>query len=222
AGYYLRCRREEDGLHIFVDETYQAKVTGNWGKSVVGLVTEDLPAIYNGIQHYQSGSVAVKTITIDPASCETGESMKLNVTILPLNATNTLLKWESSDPSIVSVDDSGTITRHGQGNVKITAWASDGGVVRGTIDLLETGLNVNESDGAIVLFPNPVNEVLHYAIPDNVKEVSVYSVTGKMLMSQVPDGTNHLSTEDLMAGIYLFVVKTEKEIYTKRFTVIRN
>ncbi|MEA4981770.1 MAG: family 43 glycosylhydrolase, partial [Paludibacter sp.] len=47
AGYYLRCRREEDGLHIFVDETYQAKVTGNWGKSVVGLVTEDLPAIYN-------------------------------------------------------------------------------------------------------------------------------------------------------------------------------
>ena len=222
AGYYLRCRREEDGLHIFVDETYQAKVTGNWGKSVVGLVTEDLPAIYNGIQHYQSGSVAVKTITIDPASCETGESVKLNATILPVNATNTILKWESSDPSIVSVDDSGTITRHSPGNVKITGWASDGGAVRGTIDLLETGLKANESDGSFILFPNPVKDVLHYTIPDNVNEVSVYSVTGKMLMSQVPDGTNRLSTGDLKPGIYLFVVKTEKEVYTKRFTVIRN
>ena len=94
--------------------------------------------------------------------------------------------------------------------------------MRGTIDLLETGLKVNESDRAIILFPNPVNDVLHYTVPDDVNELSVYSVTGKMLMSQIPDGTKRLSTGDLMPGIYLFVATTEKEVYTKRFTVIRN
>jgi hypothetical protein len=64
AGYFLRCRREEDGLHLFVDDVYMANVEGDWGQSRVGLVTENLGATYNGMLFYQSGNEPVGTTAI--------------------------------------------------------------------------------------------------------------------------------------------------------------
>jgi hypothetical protein len=222
SGYFLRCRREEDGLHIFVDDTYQAVLMGSWGKSQVGLYTENLPTTFNGMLHYQSGGVAVKTITIEPAVCGIGESVKLYATVLPVNATNTRLKWESTNPAVVGVSDDGTITRHTAGAAKISAYASDGGVVKGTIDLIETGLNENESTRALNIYPNPVSDVLNYSVWTDTKELLVYSLTGKKLISHIPDGTNRMHIESLPSGIYLLVAGTDNEIYTRRFTVIKN
>ena len=70
SGYFLRGRREEDGLHLFVDDVYHGSIQGNWGRSQVGLYTENMPAIFNGMLHYQSGGISVKTITIEPADCQ--------------------------------------------------------------------------------------------------------------------------------------------------------
>lgn len=222
AGYFLRCRREDDGLHIFVDDSYKTVVTGNWGKSVVGLYTENLAATFNGMLYYQSGSVAVKTITIDPAVCNTGESVKLNARVLPLNATNTTLKWESNNPEIVSVSSDGTITRHTNGAVKITAYSCDGGLVKGSVDLIETALSDTKSEPVFQIYPNPVTRELHYWLSEQPDELSVYSLAGEKLKSHMPDGSNKIFVDNLKSGIYLLVARTENAMQTKRFTVIRN
>lgn len=222
AGYFLRCRREEDGLHLFLDDTYQTVVTGNWGKSQVGLFTEGMPGVFNGLLHYQSGSVAVKTISIAPASCSVGQSVKLTATVAPANATNTRLKWESSNPAIMTVSDDGTVTRHASGSVKITANTSDGGTVKGSVDLLETSLSETKVSQHLQIYPNPASTELHYSLVEMANDLSVYSLTGEKLQSHIPDGSNKIRIDNLSTGVYLLVARTEHEIQSKRFAVIRN
>ena len=42
----------EDGLHLFVDDVYHGSIQGNWGRSQVGLYTENT-GYFNGMLHYQ-------------------------------------------------------------------------------------------------------------------------------------------------------------------------
>ncbi len=219
SGYFLRCRRESDGLHLFVDDAYIAKVEGNWGKASVGLYTENLPAIYNGMLHYQSGAVAVKSITIDPVECAPGESVKLNATILPLNATNQTLYWESSDPSIASVSEDGTLTRHASGNVKITAYTTDGGIVKGSAELHATGLKKIIRE-AFRVFPNPANHVLYYS-PEDAGEITIYSLAGEKVLHHIPDGSDQICIDRLNPGMYFLFAQNNDQVYTSRFIVNR-
>ncbi len=219
AGYFLRCRREADGLHLFVDDTYAAKIEGNWGKASVGLYTENLPAIYNGMLYYQTGGVSVKSITVEPVICAVGESVKLTAAILPLNATNQTLYWESSDPSIASVSEYGTLTRHKSGNVKITAYTTDGGIVKGTVELQASGLKKANSE-SFRIFPNPANQVLYYS-PENFREMTIYSLTGEKMAYHIPDGSNQIRIDALNPGMYFLSVQNNDRIYVTPFIVSR-
>lgn len=55
AGSFFRCRRENGGLHLFVDDTYLGEVKGNWDKSSVGLFTENQSTTFNGMLFYELG-----------------------------------------------------------------------------------------------------------------------------------------------------------------------
>lgn len=52
-------------------------------------------------------------------------SETLELTILPEDASNKSVEWSSSDPSIVTVDENGTVTAIKKGDVKITAKVKD-------------------------------------------------------------------------------------------------
>ena len=81
------------------------------------------------------GMQAFCTVTVNPAPIDV-ESVKLNATTLtlaqgatrgltayvtPYNADDTTVTWSSSDPSVASVDDSGTVTAIREGTATITA-----------------------------------------------------------------------------------------------------
>lgn len=55
AGSFLRCRKENDELHLFIDDNYLGEVKGNWGKSSVGLFTDNQSATFNGMLFYELG-----------------------------------------------------------------------------------------------------------------------------------------------------------------------
>ncbi|MEA4976633.1 MAG: T9SS type A sorting domain-containing protein, partial [Paludibacter sp.] len=108
------------------------------------------------------------------------------------------------------------------GAVKLTAYTADGGVVRGTLDLLETGLEDGLKEQEVMLYPNPVRDVLHYVVSAGTRKLSVYSLGGEKLLSHLPDGTNHIRVDGLQPGIYLLLADTGDKMQAKRFTVIRN
>lgn len=71
-----------------------------------------------------------------------GGSTNLDVTVIPDNASNPTVKWESSDDTIASVDENGKVTGHKPGTVTITATTEDGGHKK------EFTVTVSKKDGA--------------------------------------------------------------------------
>ncbi len=71
--------------------------------------------------------VAVKKISIDdaPKSMRVGESEELDHKVSPSNATRNGVVWESSDPSVVSVNKFGDITAHKAGSATISLYSWD-------------------------------------------------------------------------------------------------
>ena len=73
--------------------------------------------------------VAVSSISLDKTSASmiVGETLQLNVTFTPYNATNKKLKWSSDDESVVTVSDSGLVTALKVGAASIYVESLDGG-----------------------------------------------------------------------------------------------
>lgn len=73
--------------------------------------------------------IYVKTITINQTdlSLYTNQTAQLTATVLPENATDSKIKWSSSDEKVAIVGDNGLITAISPGYAKITATANDGG-----------------------------------------------------------------------------------------------
>ena len=75
-----------------------------------------------------SQPVPVTSVTLDTnkMTVKSGEIFKLTDTILPSDATNKNVKWSSTDDSIASVNQDGTVTAHGAGKAIITVEAENG------------------------------------------------------------------------------------------------
>ncbi len=69
----------------------------------------------------QSLQIKTKKLTV-----AFGESGTVEVTIKPQDATNTMLKWTSSDPGVCEVDKNGKITAVVAGDCEITCTTMDG------------------------------------------------------------------------------------------------
>ena len=84
----------------------------------------------NQTQPETSSIVRVQGVTVTPQVIQLlaiGETKQLAARIAPLNATDQALAWESSDPSVATVDGSGLVTAIGAGaGVFITVFTHDG------------------------------------------------------------------------------------------------
>jgi len=72
-------------------------------------------------------TIDVTSVTIDPLSAELlmGSTLTINATVLPDNATNKTITWESSEPKIATVTN-GLVTPMANGDVTITARTQNG------------------------------------------------------------------------------------------------
>jgi len=105
----------EDGLVTGVSAGY-AYV---WAESADGFARK---ACY-----FQISNVAIKSITLpEKLPITLGQTCRMQPEILPANATFQTLAWQSSQPTVVSVDEDGVITANALGTAVITASATDG------------------------------------------------------------------------------------------------
>lgn len=76
----------------------------------------------------KSNTISVTRIELTPSSAtlEIGETIQLNATAYPTNATNRSLNWTTENYSVASVSNSGLVTARGAGRVWIWARATDG------------------------------------------------------------------------------------------------
>lgn len=76
----------------------------------------------------KSNTISVTRVDMSPesATMEVGETLQLNATAYPTNATNRNLNWTTENYSVASVSSSGLVTARGTGRVWIWARAEDG------------------------------------------------------------------------------------------------
>ncbi len=89
-----------------------------------GTLDERLAESLGGSVIYKVTSVSLNknNLTLD-----VGKSETLTATITPSNATNQNVTWESSNPSVATVDESGKVTAVAPGEATITVTTADGG-----------------------------------------------------------------------------------------------
>jgi hypothetical protein len=218
SSYYLRGRRENDKLYIYVDDSLKLTINGNWDKSKIGLFTENSFASFNGILSYQTGKVPVTKIIIPPLNCGINESIQLNAIVEPINATNKNLVWVSSDTLIATINKNNVLTRHSRGTVTITAWAADGGLVKGSVTLGESSGVKNINGSKVLIFPNPSDKELIIKSSIPIQRIDVFSLLGKkVLENSLAGDIEKLNIENLVKGIYLINLYTENEKIIQKF-----
>lgn len=93
-------------------------------------VTVNFIGNYEGTKElgFAVSAVPVESISLDMESMtlEIGEQKKLTAAILPDNATDKSILWESSDSSVVTVDDSGMVKAIAVGTAYVIATTADG------------------------------------------------------------------------------------------------
>lgn len=116
-------------------------------------------------------------------------SLQLNAAIAPLDATDTTIVWNSSNPSVVMVSTNGELTGLTPGNATITVQARDGGKVKATCNV--TVLPVLKGDSNdddlvnIVDAVNTVNHILNRATAVFAEEAADANNDGSISISDV-------------------------------------
>lgn len=100
--------------------------------------------------NYPGAFIPVESILLQPSSleCQTGENIKVSATVLPENATDKTLKFESSDESVATVDEEGNVKVLKEGTCVITVSTVDGSNIKA--ECLITGLS-----GVETIFADP-------------------------------------------------------------------
>lgn len=126
--------------------------------------------------------IPVASVSLNQTSIalETGDTFVLEATVLPSNATDASVSWESDNPSIATVT-GGTVTAIAEGSAKITAKAGEKSAVckvtvtekpvaveSVTLDITHTSINLGESLQltATVLPENAADKTVTWASSD--------------------------------------------------------
>ena len=116
---------------------YEGNHSVNVKKEVDGVISYDFESVpYHNIEfdkltksdNYKAPTIKVTELKINTSKIELeeGTSFKLNVIVLPNEATNKEVKWKSSNEAVASVDSEGLVKAVGAGSVTIIVESVDG------------------------------------------------------------------------------------------------
>jgi len=177
---------DEDMVTVFEDGRIMA--LGTPGETTIKIYSEENPEILATINI--NVVIPVIDIQFDIRSIKAfkNRTQQIIATVLPENATNPVLEWESSDPEIASVDENGLITLNSEGNVTILAKSTDGTNIISridvTVDTAVDSININNTRKGIFgirgtrLNVSDINELLGI---DIVNDSSIISVSNNNL-----------------------------------------
>lgn len=153
--------------------------------------TQRVTVTYGGVK--TNFSIEVKEIPVssiaipETLSIYRSKEQRLTPTILPDNATDKSVAWESSDPSIASVDNNGLVKAKANGTAIITATSSNGLTSRCTVTVLVPAVSVQLSQTSLTLKEGESRNITAQALPlectDTVKWRS-----GNSAVAEVYDG----------------------------------
>lgn len=147
------------------DVTNKFKITKDSNKyTIAGIVGTTTAGTYTAVFTYKDAvaektfkvtskapsNVLVEKITINgKTEAVAGGYLVLDATVTPKDATNKVLTWSSSDIKVATVDQEGIVKAVNEGTATITAEATDGSKVKGTINIKVIGKKVEQTSNDV-------------------------------------------------------------------------
>lgn len=175
------------------DVTNKFKVTKDSNKyTIAGIVGTTTAGTYTAVFTYKDAvaektfkvtskapsNVLIEKITIDgKTEVVAGGYLVLDATVTPKDATNKVLTWSSSDIKVATVDQEGIVKAVNEGTATITAEATDGSKVKGTINIKVIGKKVEQISNDV---KDDTNED-----PEKSPETGLTSITTALLITML-------------------------------------
>jgi PKD repeat protein len=83
------------------------------------------------------------------------------------------------------------------------------------------GVGINElQQNAVSVYPNPVKDIMTVQANSSIKEISLYNITGQLVLNQVVNSTKvNVTTTGLSTGIYSLKAILDNGIVTKKIVI---
>ncbi|MEM6829808.1 MAG: sulfatase-like hydrolase/transferase [Bacteroidota bacterium] len=133
----------------------------------------------------------------------------------PFNASNKNLNWETSDASIISINN-GVVRGEKTGTATITLVAEEDQAIKASFEVkvvvnkepepVATPLNVTdgpEKTGAINIYPNPATGTIHLEHQRESLSYRITDLNGKVLKTGKELKTKTIDVSELKSGVYL-------------------
>ena len=178
------------------DVTNKFKVTKDSNKyTIAGIVGTTTAGTYTAVFTYKDAvaektfkvtskapsNVLVEKITIaGKTEVVAGGYLVLDATVTPKDATNKVLTWSSSDIKVATVDQEGIVKAVNEGTATITAEATDGSKVKGTINIKVIGKKVEQISNDVKDDKNNTNKDT-----EKSPETGLTSITTALLITML-------------------------------------
>jgi len=139
-----------------------------------------------------------------------GGSLQMIATIEPEEASGYPVEWRINNGAIASIDQSGLLTAIGNGIVNVIAVATDGSDISSgmNITLLNQPSAIEQPISRIMVYPNPVSDVLYFQFNDIVESIEIYSAQSIRANSCTSDiGAGTVEVSDLQEGVYFIWIR---------------
>lgn len=74
--------------------------------------------------------------------------------------------------------------------------------------------DINKS--RIAIYPNPVNEILHFESSNNISKIEIYDLSGKLLLVKSAENIDNINLQNLPNAIYNVKIYSKDKVVTKK------
>lgn len=160
--------------------------------------------------------VSVSSLSLHPSTLQlkAGETSTLSLTILPEDATEREITWNSSSPSVATIKD-GVVTALKSGSTKITAKASNGITTTCDVTVIVPVTGITVSPQTLVLEQYTSGTITATVLPSGATDKSVSWKSSNTSIATVSNGT----VQALTPGTVDITATTVDGGYTAKCTV---
>ena len=144
-------------------------------------------------------------------------NLSLSVAVYPEQANFDRLTWKSSNEEVATVNKDGVVHSNKEGETDITVSTSSGLSATCHVSVrYVSGVEEVEAE-PVLLYPNPVNDLLHIEGATPEATVALYDMTGRLVLStQACEGVTVLDMAGFKPGVYLCRIQNKSYKIVKR------
>ncbi len=152
--------------------------------------------------------VASVTLNLTTTTIEVGKTQQITATILPSDASNRSVSWESSNPSVARVSTTGLVTAVAKGDATITVTTADGGkTAQCTVAVVQTATGVSLSESVLSLSPGEKHTLDATVLPENTNNQNISWKSDDEAIATVDPATGEVTA--ISPGRTIITVTTE-------------